>query len=265
VATPDARAQIDVAKQNSLATFFERRSNLMTSSIGHGGRVVGIFAVTLFLTASASCSSSTASDGGGDGGAGGSGDACAKPTVNTEDGSSACGPATCEAGHYCAAEPAGDCENGCTALDNCPRGQFCDLSNPSTDPNGKSVGTCRTPASCTVVTSDSGGSSCPDVHGVYTVTLDTASSSQGCSSGFSNTTCTVTETNCSLAWSCTPNNGFESSTLDGSGDSTVIVPAPGGSGNATCSLAFSSGAFTFDCQFTGGGSAVDCKGNGTEK
>jgi hypothetical protein len=223
-----------------------------------------VFAAFVCFAACSSSSSSSSSSGGGDGGAGG--DACATPAVNTGDGSSACGSATCTPGQYCFDNTVSDCENGCTAINDCAQGQYCDLTNPTTDGKNQKIGTCRAPPSCTSTGGgdSGGGGSCPDVHGVYNVTLNTASSSAACSNGFGNTTCTVTESNCALAWSCSPSNGFQTSNIDSSGDSTVTIPVPGGSGNATCALVFSSGSFTYDCQFTGNGAAVDCKGTGTE-
>jgi hypothetical protein len=231
---------------------------MKSSSIG-----VAVSASILILI-TANCSSSNSSKGttagGGDGGSSG----CATPTLSTGDGSSACGSITCSPAQYCYDSFAGTCQNGCTATDNCAQGDYCDLSNPTTDAMGKSVGTCRQPPTCTTTPQDSGSSAaCPDVHGVYSVTLDTSGSSQACTNAFSNSTCTITETSCALAWSCNPNNGFTSSTVDSSGDSTVTIPAPSG-GNATCAIVFGSGSFTFDCQFTAQGTAVDCKGNATE-
>lgn len=229
----------------------------------------GLPLVFIAFAAFCACSSSTTANnsdaGSGGGGDGGAGNACYNVTLSTVNGSTGCGPVTCNPNQYCFSST-GECNQGCASVSNCASGQYCDLSNAQNDLNGNPFGSCQTPTSAnqTPCKDAGGGGSCPDVHGAYNVVLDTASSSPGCSNGFSNTTCTVTEASCTLSWSCTPNNGFQTSTVDGNGDSTVTVPAPGGGGNATCALVFSSGAFTFDCQFTGGGAAVDCKGNGTE-
>jgi len=194
---------------------------------------------------------------------GGGEDACAAPApVNTGDGHSACGTATCAADTYCFDSFQSECLQGCTAAPNCANGEYCDLSNATKDAMGKQAGTCRAPPSCTPPPPSQEAGACPDVHGVYSMSVDTAGSSPQCAQAVSNTKCTVTQTACSLAWSCTPDNGFMTSTVDSSGKSSLSVPAPGG-GTASCVVMFASGALTWDCQFTGQGTAIDCKGAGT--
>jgi hypothetical protein len=220
---------------------------------------VGLAWAGLSALAAACSSSSSSKASGSDAGTGN--DACSPPPGNPGDGSSACGQATCAPGQYCFDNAVGDCENGCTATDNCATGEYCDLTNPTTDGMQRAIGTCRMPPSCTHAQPE--GGACPDVHGVYTVTLDTAGSSSACANGIpASTSCTVVQSSCSLTWSCNPGNGFMTSSIDASGTSPISVPAPGG-GTATCTLVFANDGFTWDCQFAGMGTAVDCKGTGT--
>jgi len=218
------------------------------------------------LAAMPSCSSSVSTGTSSDAG-GGNHDVCSPPQGNSGDGSSACGSATCAPGTYCFDSAVSDCENGCTASSNCATGQYCDLSNPTQDGMLRSVGTCRTPPSCSSSPppmQDAAVAACPDIHGVYAMSLDTAGSSAACTNFFmGSTSCTVVQSTCALTWSCTPQNGFQTSTVDATGTSTFTVAAPGGAGSATCTVVFSSdGSLTWDCQFAGGGTAIDCKGTG---
>jgi hypothetical protein len=80
----------------------------------------------------------TGDDGADDGGDGNQ--VCYDVPINTtNDGREACGPNVCAAGQYCVSD-VGICDPGCLDELNCPRGQFCDLSNA---PSG--VGLCDDP------------------------------------------------------------------------------------------------------------------------
>jgi hypothetical protein len=75
------------------------------------------------------------------GGGNGNGAKCYDVAVNDRnDGSSACGPSVCKGGEYCASD-VGICDPGCKSELECPRGQFCDLSNAGAE----AVGLCRVP------------------------------------------------------------------------------------------------------------------------
>jgi hypothetical protein len=232
-----------------------------TSRLRARSYLLGAGAMLLILSVPlAACSSSPSISSESTGGS--SGEPTCPPPVNTGDGSSACGMSTCAPGQYCFDSATGDCENGCVALSSCATGDYCDLSNPTEDAMMKSIGTCRSPACSNP--KDSGSSACPDVHGVYKLTLDSASSSAQCALGIPNTTtCTITQTMCNLEWSCDPGNGFMYSTIDDSGaaQSNMQVPAPEGQ-PANCTLQFSNGPFTWDCHFIGKNETVDCNGDG---
>ena len=238
-------------------------------------RQLALFPVLAFSVFTLVACSSSSSGGTGTSPTGGdaatSSNVCYSVAVNTEDGSSACGGTTCSAGQFCDLS----CNAGCLATNNCATGQYCDLSNPSTL-DGTPFGTCHVPGADKVIacgSSDGGadaGSACGDVKavdGAYKLTLDTAGSTAICMQAFPASTCTVTQTGCTLNWSCTPTLGFETSTLDDTGKSTINFSMGGQSG--TCAMSFDyvvqtgNTVLTFDCQSTSG-TAIDCKGTGTD-
>ncbi|WP_394833120.1 hypothetical protein LVJ94_42130 [Pendulispora rubella] len=151
---------------------------------------------------------------------------------------------------------------------NCAKGSYCDLSNPS-HLAGRTVGTCRTPTPAQEVpcpqNNPGPSAKCKDVHGVYSVVLDAAGSSSACREFPSSVECTVTQTDCSLAFTCNPNPGFDGATLDSSDRATFSAAGPSGV-SGTCQAQFSPDAspksFQWECTFSGQGGSAVCKGNG---
>lgn len=215
-------------------------------------------------TATATATGDTA--GGGAGNTGGT-DPCAAKLNTSTDGTSACGPVTCQAGEYCA-NATGFCNPGCLSELDCTGGQRCALENATKDNEGRDVGTCQAPdPSCAGGGSPSPAGSCGDVQGVYSVKLDTASSNPECSSFFQNGDCTVAQQQCGVSWSCEKGGMLQSGELDAQDRYSFDLAVPGGSG--TCAVSFHTGSwphsFSMDCSGTGGGMAMVCKLFGTMK
>ncbi|WP_394829335.1 hypothetical protein [Pendulispora albinea] len=222
---------------------------------------------TLLLSfiAFAACSSTNSADDGRDPPPGNGGKKCYNVALNDQDGSSACAHTTCQPGRWCLDI---QCLEGCIDTSNCARGSYCDLSNPSRIAE-RNVGTCRTPTSAQEIPcprSDGGSNAtCGDVHGAYSVVLDAAGSNSACSEFPSSVECTLAQNDCSLTFTCNPNPGFRSATLDSNDRATFSATGPRGVTGA-CRAQFSVGSrpksFQWDCTFTGQGGSAVCKGDG---
>jgi hypothetical protein len=199
------------------------------------------------------CGSDSDANGGaagtGTGGAGGQ--VCYNVTVNDKGtGTTTCATTECKPGEYCDGT---FCFGGCKAFDNCPQGQYCDNSSgiPGTChvPGPNNVIACGNAGSGGGVAGAAGSASCPDVHGVYTLSKD-ASSSQECPNVSGE--CTATQNGCSVSMPC----GMFSftTTLDANGQGTASISG------GTCAISYSAG-MSADCQ--GGG--LVCKYSGSKK
>jgi hypothetical protein len=92
----------------------------------------------------------------GGGGGNGTGEKCYDIPINDRnDGSSACGPNVCQGGTYCVSD-VGICDPGCRSELECPRGEFCDLSNAG----GDLIGLCRVPGAEHEVACGTTGKTC---------------------------------------------------------------------------------------------------------
>ena len=134
---------------------------------------------------------------------------------------------------------------------------------------------CSSPATGTSVSADAGVSGeqggggagiCDDVHGVYNLALDTADSTLGCAFFFQPTQCTVGQSECSTRFSCQPNVGFGSMTIDAHDKGSFNVSGLS-DGSATCTIQFdaagTSNGLTWDCTVSEAGVTGECKGTGT--
>ena len=73
------------------------------------------------------------------------GAACSSVAANTGSGETQCGDAVCAAGTYCVTDAGDGCSPGCLVSAQCPYGNYCDLTSPSPDLAGNSVGACTQP------------------------------------------------------------------------------------------------------------------------
>lgn len=114
---------------------------------------------------------------------------CPTFKVNTTtDGTQACSNTVCQPGEHCSNIT---CMKGCLTENNCTKGQYCDLSNPTSDPFiNKMVGTCQTPVACAAMDMSMSGVQ-PDL-----------AASQPC--GSSGAACCVTGSPCGAGLMCYP-------------------------------------------------------------